>query len=91
MTCSGCASEVKFQWCYIQFEHTLLNPGILASVYIGGLRNHSFHFKFQQTLLLSILEKAYWETLLINALKIKDVHHLVSYVADEQKIFMMKD
>jgi hypothetical protein len=46
----GCASIGIFQPCsYIHFEHTVTNPGSVASLNIGGLEKHTFDLRVPVT------------------------------------------
>jgi hypothetical protein len=42
----------------MHFEYSVLNAGIVASVYIGGLEKHTFDFRVPAIPVVPTLEKA---------------------------------
>jgi hypothetical protein len=63
----------------------VLNPDIVASVYIGGLGEHTFDLSVPATPVVLTLKKAYSETMPNGALKMVDIRPLVPYIPDEHK------
>jgi hypothetical protein len=45
----------------MHFDHSVLNPDIIVSVYIGGLEKHSFDRRLSAKPTVLTLEKAYSE------------------------------
>jgi hypothetical protein len=63
----------------------MLNTGTVAPVYIGGLEKHTSDLRVPATPAVFTLERACSQPVPINALKMTDIHHLVSYIPDEHK------
>jgi hypothetical protein len=62
----------------MHFEHSVLNPGIVTLVFIGGLVKNNFDLRMPATPVVLTLEKAYLEPGPINAIKTRDIRRLVS-------------